>query len=182
MVHADLSEYNLLWDKDHGKVWIIDVSQAVDSDNPMAGEFLRMDCKNVVGFFRRHMDSRTLLSARQLFEFVTMSGLSTAEELEGHLESLHSSPELGLDDDSIFMEDTLPKPIKELNDDEVEVRLLSSAETQDSIGRAARAKHDTDLTIQEQMQEDATSLGLDVSMLPHLPPRGSKTAFKRMKR
>ena len=45
LVHADLSEYNILWHND--QVWIIDVSQAVDNTHPSALEFLYRDCSNM---------------------------------------------------------------------------------------------------------------------------------------
>lgn len=45
LVHADLSEYNLLWHE--GKVWIIDVSQSVEIENASSNDFLLRDCQNV---------------------------------------------------------------------------------------------------------------------------------------
>jgi RIO kinase 3 len=45
LVHADLSEYNMLWFDN--KVWIIDVSQAVEIAHPAALEFLFRDCSSV---------------------------------------------------------------------------------------------------------------------------------------
>lgn len=51
LVHADLNEYNLLWHDD--KVWVIDVSQAVEITHPQAVEFLLRDCVNVTTFFEK---------------------------------------------------------------------------------------------------------------------------------
>ncbi len=51
LVHADLSEYNLLyWD---GKVFVIDVGQSVPLDHPRAEEWFRRDIGNVAHFFHR---------------------------------------------------------------------------------------------------------------------------------
>ncbi|XP_012659656.1 serine/threonine-protein kinase RIO1 [Otolemur garnettii] len=47
LVHADLSEFNMLYHG--GDVYIIDVSQSVEHDHPHALEFLRKDCANVNG-------------------------------------------------------------------------------------------------------------------------------------
>lgn len=45
MIHADFSEYNILWhDK---KCWIIDVSQSVEPDHPHGLDFLLRDCRNI---------------------------------------------------------------------------------------------------------------------------------------
>lgn len=54
LVHADLSEYNIVvW---NGRAWIIDVSQAVEHDHPMAEEFLDRDLANITRFFSRYTD------------------------------------------------------------------------------------------------------------------------------
>lgn len=67
LVHADLSEYNILYN--NNKLYIIDVSQSVEHDHPRALEFLRMDIKNVGDFFRRKgVDT---LPDRTIFDFIT---------------------------------------------------------------------------------------------------------------
>ncbi|RYP31507.1 hypothetical protein DL767_005730 [Monosporascus sp. MG133] len=66
LVHADLSEYNILYNKQ--RLYIIDVSQSVEHDHPRSLEFLRMDIKNTGDFFRRQgVDT---LSDRTIFDFI----------------------------------------------------------------------------------------------------------------
>lgn len=50
-MHADLSEYNILYHK--GILYIIDVSQSVEHDHPHALDFLRSDCLNITDFFAK---------------------------------------------------------------------------------------------------------------------------------
>ncbi|RDA92052.1 hypothetical protein CP533_0974 [Ophiocordyceps camponoti-saundersi (nom. inval.)] len=69
LVHADLSEYNVLCHDD--KLFIIDVSQSVEPDHPRSLEFLRMDIKNVGDFFRRK--GVETLPDRTIFDFITAS-------------------------------------------------------------------------------------------------------------
>jgi len=52
LVHADLSEYNMLYNK--GELWIIDVSQSVENDHPLSLEFLRRDVVNINDYFSKH--------------------------------------------------------------------------------------------------------------------------------
>ena len=73
LVHADLSEYNILWHND--KVWFIDVSQSVEPFHPHALEFLYRDCTNVVQFFTKCGVSG-VVSAQELFNKVTELGIT----------------------------------------------------------------------------------------------------------
>ncbi|KAK3586909.1 hypothetical protein CHS0354_008503 [Potamilus streckersoni] len=68
LVHADLSEYNMLWHED--KVWVIDVSQSVEITHPKALEFLYRDCTNVSRFFEKQ-GAHDVLSAENIFNMVT---------------------------------------------------------------------------------------------------------------
>ena len=80
LVHADFSEYNLLW---HQKtVYVIDVSQSVEHDHPNALNFLRADCEHSLDFFR---SSGVCCSIQQLFDFVVDPSLKSAEAREAAL-------------------------------------------------------------------------------------------------
>ena len=52
IVHGDLSEYNILNNKEEPV--IIDFSMGVLTDHPLADEFLRRDLKNVSRYFRKY--------------------------------------------------------------------------------------------------------------------------------
>lgn len=67
LVHADLSEFNILYHE--GQVIIIDVSQSVEHDHPHALEFLRKDCINMSDFFRKKEVST--MTVKELFDFIT---------------------------------------------------------------------------------------------------------------
>lgn len=67
LVHADFSEYNMLYY--HGEIWVIDVSQSVEHDHPMALDFLRRDCVNVNDFFRKK--GVQVLNTYESFDFIT---------------------------------------------------------------------------------------------------------------
>ncbi|KAL3796572.1 hypothetical protein HJC23_009703 [Cyclotella cryptica] len=79
LVHGDLSEYNLLWHKN--EVYVIDVSQSVESDHPSALDFLRKDVSNVNDFFRK-MANLNVMTTRQLFDFVTSTVIEDTPEAE----------------------------------------------------------------------------------------------------
>ena len=63
LVHSDLSEFNIIiWE---GRPIVLDVSQAVLSDHPKAGEFLKNDVHNVCSYFIRiglQVDPQQVLS------------------------------------------------------------------------------------------------------------------------
>ena len=84
LVHADLSEYNLLWFQD--QLYVIDVSQAVELDHPMALDFLRRDISIMNDFFSKK--KLLTLSIQDTYEFVTDANIAELEEyLAAKLES-----------------------------------------------------------------------------------------------
>lgn len=50
LVHADLSEYNILW---HGEPVFIDVSQGVLKTHPAANKYLYRDIQNIINYFSK---------------------------------------------------------------------------------------------------------------------------------
>ncbi|EFC43683.1 tentative rio kinase, partial [Naegleria gruberi] len=70
LIHADLSEYNMLYY--NGYVYYIDVSQSVELDHPHGLEFLRKDCENIKNYFIRNgLTFKEILTTKELFDFIT---------------------------------------------------------------------------------------------------------------
>lgn len=71
LIHADLSEYNMLWFK--GDVYFIDVGQSVEPSHPNGLEFLFRDCVNVSSYFSRLWAGPEggVRTAQELFNYVT---------------------------------------------------------------------------------------------------------------
>ncbi|VIO96586.1 Uncharacterized protein BM_BM13939 [Brugia malayi] len=96
LVHADLSEYNIMVKE--GKLYIIDVSQSVEHDHPRSLEFLRSDCSNITKFFRSKGVS--VLSTRDLFLLVADPSIKTESELQESMNKRTFEIEA---DDTLFM-------------------------------------------------------------------------------
>ena len=67
LVHADLSEYNIMIWK--GRPVIFDVAQSVLTKHPMADRFLRRDLENLHKYFKRKVSD--ILSVDEMYERVT---------------------------------------------------------------------------------------------------------------
>eukprot|EP00474_Spongospora_subterranea_P010676 CRZ11134.1 hypothetical protein [Spongospora subterranea] len=111
LVHADLSEYNIL--VHDGEPYIIDVSQSVERDHPMAFDFLRIDCRNVTAFFKKK--GVDCLSIRTLFEFVVDESLVSSDDVERRIDELNQM-EQDQDDDIVWEQTTVPRTLDELWD------------------------------------------------------------------
>lgn len=84
LVHADLSEFNLILLDD--ELYVIDVSQSVEHDHVMALEFLRRDVKNVNDYFTKK--EVAVLTTRELFDFITDPNIND-ENIDHYLATLN---------------------------------------------------------------------------------------------
>ena len=121
LVHADLSEYNVLYHRE--KLWLIDVSQSVEHDHPRSLEFLRMDIKNVGDFFnRKGVDT---LRERTVFNFITaregftddMRMRETLNEL--YTNRLNEPEDIGAEeevDTEVFRNQYIPQTLEQVYD------------------------------------------------------------------
>lgn len=135
LVHADLSEYNILY---HDRtLYIIDVSQSVEHDHPRSLEFLRMDIKNVGDFFRRKgVDT---LADRTVFDFIIESqGPVEGPEMKNTVELLYQTRPAVADDDQaaaeqevdneVFRNQYIPQTLEQVYDIEADGRKLGTGE------------------------------------------------------
>jgi len=70
LVHADLSEYNIMIWKE--KPVIFDVGQSVLIKHPMADRFLRRDLENLHRYFKRQVPD--IYSVDEMYEKVVSGG------------------------------------------------------------------------------------------------------------
>ena len=162
LVHGDLSEFNLLWH--NNSLYVIDVSQSVESDHPSALFFLRKDCSNVNDYFRK-VGKLNVMTTRQLFEFITSQEVGhTAEEEEDALDKIivtvdHQAEVLNSyeDDharqkevhrleveDAVFMSQFLPRSLNQIKDYDVKKILEGDVEETYALAVSALIGEDKD--------------------------------------
>ncbi|KAF7559148.1 hypothetical protein G7046_g5004 [Stylonectria norvegica] len=138
LVHADLSEYNILYND--GKLYIIDVSQSVEPDHPRSLEFLRMDIKNVGDFFRkRGVDT---LQDRAIFNFITTPEGPVEEpamsEVVNHLYEIRQTTtdenqaEAEVDNE-VFRNQYIPQTLEQVYDIEKDGQKVGKGEGNDLV-------------------------------------------------
>ncbi|XP_044913094.1 serine/threonine-protein kinase RIO1 isoform X1 [Felis catus] len=135
LVHADLSEFNMLYHS--GGVYIIDVSQSVEHDHPHALEFLRKDCANINDFFLKH--SVAVMTVRELFEFVTDPSI-THENIDAYLSkameiaSQRTKEERSSQDhvdEEVFKRAYIPRTLNEVKNYERDVDIMMKLKEED---------------------------------------------------
>ncbi|KAK4150466.1 RIO1 family-domain-containing protein [Chaetomidium leptoderma] len=197
LVHADLSEYNILYNDK--RLYIIDVSQSVEHDHPRALEFLRMDIKNVGDFFRRQgVDT---LQDRAIFNFITApEGPVDEPELSQAIEHLYevrpavaetdeAAAELEVDNE-VFRNQYIPQTLDEVYDIEKEAdkkvdELVYKHMLADQV--VGKKEGDQEAGSGEDSDDGATlssdgSTEEDESRFEKGPPRGKKHEDKDEKK
>ncbi|KAJ4199000.1 Serine/threonine-protein kinase rio1 [Fusarium falciforme] len=139
LVHADLSEYNILYHKE--KLYIIDVSQSVEPDHPRSLEFLRMDIKNVGDFFRRKgVDT---LADRAIFNFITApEGAVEEPAMSEAIEKLYETradatsedhaAQLEVDNE-VFRNQYIPQTLEQVYDIEKDAQKVNQGQGNDLV-------------------------------------------------
>lgn len=123
LVHADLSEYNILYYKK--TCYIIDVGQAVENDHPSALEFLRRDAAHINLYF--YKNGVLTMSNRELFDFIidpTLKDESVDEYLEKAQErvSLRARDQAGKEsdiEDKVFLQSFIPRTMDEVAGEDI---------------------------------------------------------------
>ncbi|KAI4139120.1 MAG: hypothetical protein LQ341_004346 [Variospora aurantia] len=200
LVHADLSEYNVLYHED--KLWLIDVSQSVEHDHPRSLEFLRMDIKNVTDFFARK--SVDTLSERTVFSFVTATqGSQDPEAMTAIFHKLYeertNDPQADGDaelDAEVFRNQYIPQTLEQVYDIERDVDQVGKGGQVDLIYRdlladqiisEAALDHDTTATDPpntnpDKSESDSSHDGEDSDPFAPKQPRGKRFEDKDAKK
>ncbi len=175
LVHGDLSEYNLLWH--NNEVYVIDVSQSVESDHPSALDFLRKDASNVNDFFRK-AGNLNVMTTRQLFEFVTSAVIEDNPEAEAaamdsimnHVDENATLLESATEDErraqtqhesmeeAVFMSQFLPRSLNQLAD--YDVGRIEEGDVEETYAHAVAAltgNEDVVVAVSKKTGVDANS-------------------------
>lgn len=153
LVHADLSEYNILYHEGH--LWIIDVSQSVEHDHPRAFDFLREDISHIDAYFDKRGVST--LGLRKTFHFIvrdspggdveaalyrdleTMLNAEDSVEAQGLVSSLMDTAlQEDIDhanehEEAVFRQSYIPRTLDEVYDPERDASIVRAGGVQSLI-------------------------------------------------
>ncbi|XP_017080689.1 serine/threonine-protein kinase RIO1 [Drosophila eugracilis] len=161
LVHADLSEFNILLQD--GQLVIIDVSQSVEHDHPHSFDFLRKDCTNISEFFRKR--AVATMTVKELFDFITDQTI-TAENMEECLERISERiKDRDFDaisaqekiDEAVWQNTYIPKRLDEVRHFERDVAKAKQGVQQNLIyGKITGLTSDLDVQQQPDVLESKT--------------------------
>ncbi|XP_065223898.1 serine/threonine-protein kinase RIO1 [Planococcus citri] len=183
LVHADLSEFNILYHKK--TVYIIDVSQSVEHEHPHALEFLRKDCTNITDFFSKK--GVATMSVKELFDFITDACINESnmeEYLDRISEKMLNTEPLSAEqqiEEEVFKKAYIPKTLTEVVDFERDINLVKSGNTDNLIyQKIVGLKEDLSgplnipTLLNNQSDESSDSSSDDESDSKENEPEGSK--------
>lgn len=158
LVHADLSEYNSIVHKN--KLYIIDVSQSVEPEHPMALDFLRMDIKNVNDFFSRKKIN--VYPERLIFKYIIESNHAlnitdnSDEQLGQYLETLPLKTSAADEvEDEIFRSVHLVRSLNHLDERDFEKFKAGKVDTlTDLVDNQDKDDQEKDRQVKSKQDED----------------------------
>ena len=192
LVHADLSEYNILYDKD--KPWIIDVSQSVEHDHPRSLDFLRMDIKNINDFFKRK--DVNVLSDRRLYEYIMATSSDTKmSSLCPEIDKIMAERREEDDevDNEVFRKQYIPQTLDQVYDAERDSKQIRETGRDALVYKdllatpAEQAEHDRGNASEDSDNDEGASLSgsedsVDESRFEKGTPRGKRFQDKEEKK
>ncbi|KAL1129195.1 hypothetical protein AAG570_013725, partial [Ranatra chinensis] len=190
LVHADLSEFNLLYH--NGEVYIIDVSQSVEHDHPHALEFLRKDCTNITEFFRKK--EVATLSVKELFDFITDPTV-TEGKLETYLDKIseraaqkEEPTQQEVVDDAVFKNAYIPQTLNQVIDFERDINLVTSGRVDKDdliyktvVGKSKDVSSEDESSSEEDDDEEKQSKFVNSSRPRDESPDSKKVRKKSVK-
>ena len=173
LVHADLSEFNLLYH--NGQIYVIDVSQAVEHDHPFALNFLRKDCFNVNDYFSKK--GVLTMTTKELFDFVTDPNINDGN-IDKYLEKAQENAELRENDpthkaeeklnDEVFKQVFIPQRLEDVahferkgkdNKDKLHYRTITALNSNFDGATLKPALLEGDEDVPEQKSESQSESG-----------------------
>jgi len=178
LIHADLSEYNVLYHQCH--LYVIDVSQSVEQDHPRAFDFLRSDIRNIEDFFGK--GGIHTLGVKATFDFITSRSLASTnsnstqegEETSGDISSAISflmssalsqhaeedstdaahQARITSNDDAVFAKSFIPRTLNEVYDAERDVARVLRGEGKDLIYASVTGVADANAVLSRSANDD----------------------------
>lgn len=134
LVHADYSEYNILYHPYEQKLYVIDVSQSIEHDHPKALDFLKRDCSVIMNFFSRN--GQPSIPLLNLFNLVTDQTLAFNEKIwSDNFETQYSNfvnqekNNQQIVDEQVFKSVTIPRTLHQATQTKDEQTLMFAATT-----------------------------------------------------
>lgn len=127
LVHADLSEYNMLYYEK--KLYFIDVSQSVEHDHPHSLDFLRRDITNINDFFQKK--SVQVFSIKVIFNYIVSVTIGKDNErnaLQDIVEQ-YTENDNDRDDEEWFKKVSIPRHLDNISMEKIEKEIYENGQT-----------------------------------------------------